>query len=187
MYVALIIAAVSALVAFARIRLRIEYTKDGFSGAVQILFIKIGFPQKKKKRQRKKKETTNDKKEQEKKKEHGKISEFRAMIKPLFDAAGKLVRTIVIHELTADVIITGDNACETALIYGASFACLGMIAPWIDSLKIKRKNITIAADFQASETKIYLYAYMSLAVWQIAAIAAGFVYQYMKSKKKDKT
>lgn len=182
MYVFTVIAVVLTIIAVTRIRVHIEYSDSGFLCVVRFLFFKMRFPMKKEKKCKQKKKEKAKSNEIKEKKSGGSMVQFRSLIKPVLNAAGKLARGIVIHELVADLSLSGSNAFETAVMYGAASAGVGIADPWVnEKLNIKKKRITLSPDFESSETKIYLCSYMSLAVWRIFAISASFVYQYIKS------
>ncbi len=173
MYVFLVTLAVLCAIMLLRLSVFVEYTESGFSGFVKILFIKIRVPRDKKKPQAGKKKETG--------KKSGSISEFKHMIKPLLSALGKLVKTIKIKKLCADIKIASGDAFNTAMTYGKTAVAVGMAVPIIENnLKVKKKCITTEADFEAEQSTIYFSADMSVAMWQILAICARLAYRLIK-------
>lgn len=182
MYVFLTVLLIIFLLGFIRIRLVLEYGEAGFDGFLRVFPVKIRFPVKGKKTAPKKRASTDTKKE----KKHGSLKLFKNMIRPALKTLGRLIRTIRIKRLVADVRIAGEDAFSTAMMYGGAAAGVGALFPLLDSnLKIKKKTISVSADFEADESVIYLYTDMSINIWQVIAIATYFLYQFLKKIIKE--
>lgn len=177
MYVFGAILAVIILFGFIRVHLVAEYDEAGFDGFLQVFSVKIRFPAKNKKAQSDIKTSVSKKDE----KKHGSLKTFRNIITPALKAVGKLIRAIQIKKLVADIKVAGEDAFSTAMMYGGATAAIGILYPLLDSnLKIKKKTISVSADFEADESVIYFYTDVSINIWQTIAVATYFIYQFLK-------
>lgn len=177
MYVFLTVLAVIILFGFIRIRLVAEYDEEGFNGFLQVFPVKIRFPVENPKASSDKK--ASDGKKDEKK--HGSLKTFKNIITPALKAVGKLIRTIKIKKLVADIRVAGEDAFSTAMMYGGAAAGIGVLFPILDSnLKIKKRTISVSADFEADESVIYFYTDVSINIWHTIAVATYFIYQFLK-------
>ncbi len=182
MCVFLIVLLVLFLIAIIRVRCVVSYDGNGFRCLVGILFIKFHFPKK-----RKKKEKTvglKDSEIREEEKSYGSLKELTWMIKPALKTLGKLIRMITVKRLDADVKLASDNAASTAILFGSASAGIGVVIPFLESrMKIKKKRIFVAPDFQETESIISLRADMYVYVWQLVIIAAYLLYQLVNKKR----
>ena len=175
----LLISAIICLLCFIRIKAVLKYGKDGVSFCVRVLFFKV-WPQ-----DGKAKKEKNKKDLRKKDKEPGKLSDFKALISPTVKTLGKLIRTIRIDELYAEVTIASDDSYSTAMLYGSSASAFGLIFPVLESnMKIRKKSIFVNADFEAEEPKIYFFGKLSVNIWQIMYIGVYFLLKYFKDKRK---
>ncbi len=187
MYVLLTVFAVIVLLGFIRIRLVVEYDEAGFDGFLQVFPVKIKFPVKNKKAPSDVDASVGRKDE----KKRGSLKLFKNMITPALNAIRKLIRKIKIKKLVADITVAGEDAFSTAMMYGGAAAGVGMLFPVLDSnLRIKKKTISVSADFEADESAIYFYTDMSINIWQAMAVATCFIYLFLKKtiyeNKKEK-
>ncbi len=164
---------------FLRFSVFLEYSGDGFSGCVKFLFFKFKFPKAQKKATSKKEDGKDNQK-----KIFGNFSQLKSILSPIAKTMGKLIRMLSVNLLVADVKLGSEDAFNTAMSYGAACASVGMIFPFLDSrIKIKKKQISINADFENMCSTIYLYTNISLRIWQITVLALYLVYQYIKNMK----
>ncbi len=177
MYVLSTVLAVIVLLGFIRIRLVVEYDEAGFDGFLRVFPVKIRFPVKNKKTPSDRRASVGKKDENK----HGSLKLFKNIITPALKAIGKLIRMIRIKKLVADIKVAGEDAFSTAMMYGGTAAGIGMLFPLFDSnLKIKKKTISVSADFESDESVIYFYTDVSINIWQAIAIATYFIYLFLK-------
>ncbi len=158
-----------------------EYGEDGFSGYLKILFFKLKLPPEKKTNKKKEIKTKEISKE---KKGFGDLETLKGIVSPILKTLGKLLRMISINRLTLDIKIATGDAYSTALLYGGAWAGVGMIFPTLDNnIKIKKKSISINADFENTESTAYMYADISLRVWQILILGIYLIFQYIRKQK----
>ena len=108
-------------------------------------------------------------------KEGGKISEFM----PLLDAALKLLadlrRKIYVKNLSLNLILGGEDACELALNYGRAWAAVGNLIPLLEQiLKIKKRDVQVNCDFTSASTKIYARIQISISLWRLIHLVAKY-------------
>lgn len=156
-----------------------EYGEDGFSGYLKILFFKLKLPPEKKKKAK-----PETKEAPQEKKKHGDLGTLKGIVSPILKTLGKLIRMISINRLVLDIKIATGDAYSTALLYGGAWAGVGMIFPALDNnIKIKKKSISINADFENTESTAYMYADISLRVWQVLILGIYLIFQYIRKQK----
>lgn len=185
MLIFLLILCVFFLIALANVYVFAIFDENGFCGYIRFLFLKISFPKEKKAKEKLPEES------KEKNKKPGELSNLKSMIEPAFHALGKLIRFLCIRKLHMEITVGTGDAFSTAMLYGGAAACVGAIFPILNqNLKINKKCINVMADFEASESTVYMDALVSVRIWQIFIIAFVFVIRYlkriMKGRKDDK-
>ncbi len=181
MLVVFLVLLVIILLLLLRIRFLAEYGEKGFSGYLRILFFKIKIPPENKKKEKNEPETKDSKND---KKSFGSLKNLKGIISPILKTLGKLVRMLTVNRLILDVKIASGDAYSTALLYGGACAGVGMIFPVLDNnIRIKKKTVSINADFENTESTAYMYADISIRIWQILVLGIYLIYQYMKKQK----
>lgn len=125
----------------------------------------------------KEKESSQEKKTEEKKQPEKKPQKKKSNFKKLYEKQGfdglleiikeavsivknaseKTLRHTVIKNLKIDIIIVGDDAADTAMKYGYACAAIYPAVSFIDSsMKLKRREIDIAAGFNEKQMKIFV-------------------------------
>ncbi len=145
---------------------------------LRYLFIKIRLVPPKEKKNKPPQQEKEQKKPEEKKKKKEK-SPFKILYEKqgldgllniakeaaaiVTNTSSGILRHTVIGKLKIDLVIVGDDAADTALKYG--YACTGIYpaVSVIDSnMKLKRKEIDIAAGFNEPEMKIFVESKASI-------------------------
>ncbi len=144
--------------------------------------------QKKEKRKKKKPQTDNEAKKPKPKKHHG-ISyyadKYGDIIKAILKASGKLLKRMVIKQLSVNIVVGDEDAATTAIEYGAVCAVVYPIVSMVESgLTVKERKINIITDFDAKTSSGELYVDMHIRVLQVIAVAAGFLKQLIKFNLK---
>lgn len=178
MWVFFAISALIILIGFIPIRLSAEYGESGFSACLRVLLVKIKFP----KEEKKKASDKNAADKKSKDENPGSLKALTSVIKPIFKTLGKLIRKISVRKLVMNLTLSGSDAFSTAMMYGGAAAAISTVFPFIDNnLKIKKKYISVNADFESDESVVYIFADISIFIWQIAVLAIYFLYQYIKA------
>ncbi|MBR5543701.1 MAG: DUF2953 domain-containing protein [Oscillospiraceae bacterium] len=172
----LLIFAIILLLGFVPLGVSVRYSENGFSCFFKLLFFKVNLP----KRKKPKSETTKEPKKP------GKLEGFKQVVFPAVKTLQKLLKTICIKKLVADIKIASGDSFRTAMLYGGCASAFGLIFPIAENnLKIKKKYITVNADFEETETKVYFFCELYLNLWQLIYIAGYFIFKYLKEKRKD--
>lgn len=157
---------------------------------LQYLFIRIKLVPPKEKPEKQKREIPKPKKQAEtksnKKDNHLKklyqkrgfdglleiISEVFSIIK---DTSLKLLRHIVIKRLKIALLIVGDDAADTAMKYGYACTVIYPVVSFIDlNMKLRKREIDIAAGFNEKETKAFADARVSIRpLFALGAVLSG--------------
>lgn len=143
------------------IRIDVEYGERGFRVTTKLAFIKL--PKRFQIDGGNSKEESDD----EKSESMGDMGELKSLIKPIFKILGKFVRLFCVRKLTLSVELASEDAFLTAMMFGGAAVGVGILFPFIDNnVRIRKKYINIAANFEEKKTKAYLSAKISLLVWK---------------------
>lgn len=193
----LIILAVIILICLIPLGVRAVYNSDGFKLWLLIGPVKIFLLPKKKKEEKTKEKpakapkATQKAAPKEEKKEGGSLLDFL----PLLDVAKGLLssffRKIRIRRLEVKLTLAGDDPCDLAVNYGKTWAATGSIIPILEELfVIKKRDVQVACDFTASETKIYAAADITILVGRILGLVGKYGYlglrEFLKIRNKRK-
>lgn len=160
------------------VKLVIEYKKSGFNGCLSLLFLKIRFPSDSGKIN---KSESKNKSQKESSDKHGSLKILLDFLSPLFKIFKKFLRMLYVKKLIADIIIASEDAHSTALAYGGVAATFGTVYPLLEkTFRIKKKSITVNADFERNESVIYLYADIRIRIWQILVLSVYAAYLIIK-------
>lgn len=167
------------LVLLLRVSFIVSYDEDGILAYIRVLFFKIKIPPEKKKPKAVKKETPP-----KKEKKGGSLKALKEIILSALKTLGPAVRSIRIDKLSGKITIASDDAFKTAMTFGSAAAGVGILLPVLENnFKIKKKDIEVNADFDATETTAVLLAKVSIAVWQILYLGCIFILNFIKQKK----
>ena len=167
----------SAFLLFLPICVCTEYGDQGFSVFLKLFFFKFQLTGKKEKKKKPVEKNTKQKKE----KKQGSKKLLMNILTPAMDALGRFVRCLVVKKLVMDISVGGKDAFSAAVSYGGTAAGIGILFPFLDgTLKIKKKFISVNADFTSEDTTVYLLADIRIFSGQLLAIVICFLYKYMK-------
>lgn len=118
----------------------------------------------------------------------GSERDLRGLISGMLGVVGKLPRKLRIRRLTIYYIVGGSNAYSTAMNYGGASAGLAALQVIFEqAFHVKRYDMHTAADFTATKSRVYAHASISIAVWEIFAIAIGVLRVILRSRKTTET
>ena len=172
-----IIFAVIVFLAFLRLGVTAEYGSDGVlvKARVGLLSIRV-FPQKAKAIEAKKIKKIKKIKKKTLPQKPGGLSEFLEMLPAVKNALDRLRRRLLVKDLTIHFVAAGNDAAKTAMTFGAANAAYSVITPVLDNVfRIKRRNLSASADFNAAEQQVYVKAAISIAVWETIYIFCALV------------
>ncbi len=194
----LIVLAVLILICLIPLGVRAVYSDAGFKLWLLIGPVKIFLLPKKKKEEKPVQKPAKPVKTQKKsakpkeeKKDGGSIRDFL----PLLDVAkrlfGSFFRKIRIRRLEVKLTLAGDDPCDLAVNYGRTWAATGSIIPLLEELfVIKKRDVQVACDFTAQETKIYAAADITILVGRLLGLMGKYGYlglrEFLKIRNKRK-
>lgn len=183
---------------------KIVYDSDGFLLQIIAGPIRIPILPKKKKDGEKKKKKKKDKKKKggtqkgtaadgqaKKKKKGGPITDFLPLVKTALDLLNAFRKKLRIKRLDLKLIMAADDPCDLAINYGRANAALGNLWPQLERcFVIKKRNVEIECDFEASETLIQTRADITITLGWLLAIVVFYgvrgVKQFIQIKNKRK-
>lgn len=128
-------------------------------------------PGKKAKKQKKPKEE----KETGEKKPKPKIEISFELISTVLSAVGELLgrlrRKIRIDRLTVHYTAASDDPAKAAMTFGYASAGVNALMPAVENIfRVKERDVGVSVAFDTDESKIYLDAQLTLAIWEILYI-----------------
>jgi hypothetical protein len=162
----------------------VNYHSEGFfldviAGPVRIPILpkKKKDPNKKEKKKEKKKKPQSNKKGkgetagEKKKKKGGPITDFLPIVKTALDLLNSFRKKLRIKRLDLKMIMAADDPCDLAINYGRANAAMGNLMPQLERcFVIKKRNVEIECDFEASETVIIARADITITLGWLLAI-----------------
>lgn len=146
----------------------------------------------KKRTQKKKSNTSTPKKKAEKPKEKGgPITDFLPLVKTALDLLNSFRKKLRVNQLELKLILAGDDPCDLAVNYGKANAAMGNLLPLLERcFAIKKRNVEVECDFEASQTLIIARADITITLGWILGILIFYgvraVTQFFKIKNKRK-
>ncbi len=160
---------------------------------IRILPAKKKEPKKEKpKKQKKEKMTKPQKKDGEKPKEKGgSVLDFLPLVRVALDMLNSFRRKLRVNFLEMKLILAADDPCDLAVNYGRAWAALGNLMPQVERfLVIKRRDLEVECDFEASETVIIARLDLTITLGRILGIAVWYgaraLKELMKIQKRRK-
>lgn len=208
MIAAAIVLAVIVLIALLRFSVSVEYSSEGFIVTGRAVFFRFAFypakeeteekakkKEKKREKKDKKKEKKKDRELKKKKAEEGPEEKKPGTLKTVLDllpailkGLGRLRRRLLVKKLTLRLALANEDPYKAAMTYGYSNAAIGTVLPLLDrGFRIKRRDFRTAVDFEASEHHIYIYAAISIAVWEAIYITLAIVPALLRILGKNKS
>ena len=139
---------------------------------------------------KKAKEDTS-RKEEPKKQSGGSLTDFLPLVRILLDMLGAFRRRLRLNLLELKLIMAADDPCDLAVNYGRAWAAVGNLLPQLEKVfVIKKRNIEVECDFQATQTRVIARLDLTITLGRI--LATVLVYggkagiEFMKINKKRK-
>ena len=193
----LIALAVAAAIAVLPLGIRIRYDSDGPAGWVLVgpARVKV-FPLPK----REKKPKTQKKASKPKKaaapskpaeKKGGSVTQFLPLVQLALDLLTDFRRKLRINRLELNWVLGGGDPCDLAVNYGKTCAAMGNIWPRLEELfVIKKRDVKIQCDFEASETLVTARIDLTITVGRLLSVSVwhGFkiIREFIRIKNKGK-
>lgn len=125
------------------------------------------------------------------KKKGGSVTDFLPLVKTALDLLNALRKKLRINHLELNLILSGGDPCDLGINYGRANAAMGNLLPQLEKVfVIKKRDIQIQCDFEASETTIYARADITITLGWLLAILVYYgiraVRQFFNIKNKRK-
>ena len=193
----LIALAVVAAIAVLPLGIRIRYDSDGPAGWVLVGPVRakvFPLPKGEKKPKPQKKEPKPKKaaaatKPAEKK--GGSLKQFLPLVHLALDLLTDFRRKLRVNCLELNLVLGGDDPCDLAVNYGKTCAAMGNIWPRLEEFfVIKKRDVKIQCDFEASETLITARIDLTITVGRLLSISVwhGFkiIREFLRIKNQGK-
>jgi len=180
-----IVITVLILLALLRFGLITVYDEAGFHMWVKVGFLKFNVQEEQKAQIRKKQKEVDIKKMMP-----GSLSEFMDVLRAVGNTLRRLKRRLLIKRLIIHYTAASDDPAAAAILFGTANAVFGTIIPILErNFRIKRRDLSASADFDAKEQSIYARIDISIALWEVvyAAFALLPVFTAMFSGNKSNT
>lgn len=192
-----------ALLAMLPLGAKVVYDAAGFAldiiaGPVRIPILpkKKDAPKKEKKKKEKQKKKSDKKGKstavpEKKKKKGGPITDFLPIVKTALELLNDFRKKLRIKRLDLKLVMAADDPCDLAIHYGRANAAMGNLLPRLERcFVIKKRNVEVECDFEASETLIHARADITITLGWLLAIVVFYgvraVKQYIQIKNKRK-
>ena len=121
----------------------------------------------------------------------GSWTDFLPLVKTVLDFLGDFRRKLRMNELYLRLILASEDPCDLAVNYGRAWAAVGNLMPQLERLfVIKKRNVEIECDFEASETVIIARADITITLGWLLAIVVFYgvraLKQFLQIKNKRK-
>ena len=165
---------------------------------IHILPKKKDAPPKEKKKKEKKTVKKSKKKtaptasaEPQKKKKGGPITDFIPLVKTLLELLDTFRKKLRVKRLELKLIMAADDPCDLAINYGRANAALGNLWPLLERcFVIKKRNVEVECDFEASETVIIARADVTITLGWLLGIVIWYgvraIKEYFQIKNQRK-
>ena len=192
-----------ALLAILPLGAKVVYDASGFgldviAGPIRIPILpkKKDAPKKEKKKKESKKKSSGKNGKaaaapEKKKKKGGPITDFLPIVKTALDLLNSFRKKLRIKRLDLKMIMAADDPCDLAINYGRANAAMGNLLPRLERcFVIKKRNIEVECDFEASQTLILARADMTITLGWLLGIVVFYgvraLKQYIQIKNKRK-
>ena len=132
-----------------------------------------------------------EKKEKPAKKSGGPITDFLPLVQIALDMLGAFRRRLRLNLLELKLIMAADDPCDLAVNYGRAWAAVGNLMPRLERVfVIKKRNIEVECDFEASQTRVIARLDLTITLGRIIATAVVYgvkaLIEFLKIKNKRK-
>lgn len=132
-----------------------------------------------------------DKPKEEPKKAGGSITQFLPLVQLALDFLGDFRRKLRVNVLELKLIMAGDDPADLGINYGRAWIALGNLWPRLERLfVIKKRDVEVECDFEASETLVTARLDISITLGRIIALVVRYgiraVKEFLKIRKQNK-
>ena len=121
----------------------------------------------------------------------GSWKDFLSMIPIVLDFLGDFRRKLRVDRLEMKLIMASNDPCDLAINYGKAWAAVGSLMPQLERVfKIRKRNVEVACDFLASETKVIARVDVTMTLGRMIVAVCKFAFhalvEFLNIKKKRK-
>lgn len=121
----------------------------------------------------------------------GPITDFLPIVKTVLELLNGLRKKLRINRLDLKLIMAGDDPCDLAVNYGRANAAMGNLLPQLEKcFVIKKRNVEVECDFEASQTVILARADVTITLGWLLALVVRYgvraLKQYLTIQKSRK-
>lgn len=111
----------------------------------------------------------------------GLLTDFIDIVKAYLMLLRLLRPKVRIKRLEMNLVMASDDPCDLAVNYGKAWAIVGNLIPLLESaLVIKKRDIQVGCDFEASQTRIYARADIKIMLYRLIGVVFTYVYRLVK-------
>jgi len=187
-----IILAVLVAICFVRVGLTIRYSETGLE-----VWVKVGFyrrrihpaeEKKKEKPEEREKVPKDEEKNGGKEEQGGPLELFRKYLDFALDLIRTLKRLVRIDFIKVRFVAAArDDAAKAAILYGKAWAAEGIILAVLENnIKVLKKEINIAVDYQAESPSIFCHGSVSAPLGGLILVGFRLIKDLLKLKKIEK-
>lgn len=145
----------------------------------------------KKSKKEKKKTAETGETEAKKIEKGGSVKDFLPLVDTALDLLNAFRRKLRINRLEMKLIMAADDPCDLAVNYGKAWAALGNLMPLLErAFVIKKRNLEVECDFEASETVILARLDATITLGRLLGIVIWYgvrgLKQYLNIQNKRK-
>ena len=131
------------------------------------------------------------KKEAPAKKSGGPITDFLPLVQIALDMLGAFRRRLRVNMLELKLIMAADDPCDLAVNYGRAWTAVGNLMPRLERVfVIKKRNIEVECDFEASQTRVIARLDLTITLGRILVTVVVYgikaLIEFLKIKNKRK-
>ena len=124
-------------------------------------------------------------------KKGGPITDFLPLVRIALDMLGAFRRRLRVNVLELKLVMAADDPCDLAVNYGRAWAAVGNLMPRLERVfVIKKRNIEVECDFEASQTLVIARLDLTITLGRILATAVVYgvkaLIEFLKIKNKRK-
>ena len=122
-----------------------------------------------------------EKKEEPKEETGGSLTDFIPFVRLGVNFLGDFRRKLRVNVLDLKLILASSDPCDLAVNYGKTNAAVSNFLPHLDRwFVIKKRNVEVACDFTASETKVVARLDISITLGRLLGLAAIYGVRALK-------
>ena len=146
---------------------------------------------KKKKKPKIAREKAPEPQSKEKESTGGSVKKFIPFVKLGLSFLNELRWKLRVNRLDLKVVLAAEDPADLALSYAGANAALGNLWPLLEqSLRIRKRNVSVQCDFEAEQTLVFANVKITITLGRTLALAVKYgiraLIQFMKLKKQEK-